>query len=142
VAVENGIELRAGEPFEMVVEPGKVREFAAAVLAAPDDPLPPPTFLASHLLWWAPENRPVPAGVLDRTRLLHGEQEFVFHGPPPRVGDHLTVVARIDKVYEKEGGRGGTMRFVEWVTEFRDEQGELVAELRATMIETGQPAGR
>jgi hypothetical protein len=140
--VDDGLELRAGEPFEMVVERGKVREFAAAVLASPDDPVPPPTFLASHLLWWAPENRPVPAGVLDRARLLHGEQEVVFHGPPPQIGDRLTVVARIDKVYEKEGGRGGAMRFVEWVTEFRDEQGELVAELRATMIETSPVAGR
>ena len=34
----------------------------------------------------------------------------------------------VDEVYEKEGKRGGTMRFAEIVTEFRDETGKLVAE--------------
>jgi hypothetical protein len=43
-------------------------------------------------------------------------------------------------VYEKEGKRGGTMRFTEVVTEFRDASGVLVAESRSTTIETSKAA--
>jgi hypothetical protein len=45
-------------------------------------------------------------------------------------------VQRIDKAYEKEGRRGGAMRFYELVTEYRDSAGELVAEVRSTIIVT------
>ena len=75
---------------------------------------------------------------MDLRRLLHGGQEYVFHGPPPRAGVELTMQTRVDKIYEKEGKRGGTMTFVETVTEFRDPDGKLVAEARSTAIETGQ----
>jgi hydroxyacyl-ACP dehydratase HTD2-like protein with hotdog domain len=79
---------------------------------------------------------------MDLRRLLHGGQEYVFHGPPPRAGTELTFQTRVDKIYEKEGRRGGTMTFVETVTEFRDPDGTVVAEARSTAIETGQaPAG-
>jgi hydroxyacyl-ACP dehydratase HTD2-like protein with hotdog domain len=71
-------------------------------------------------------------------RVLHGGQEFIFHGPPPRAGTKLTAQTRIEDIYEKEGKRGGTMTFVVGVTEFRDEQGNLVAESRGTTIETGR----
>jgi glyceraldehyde 3-phosphate dehydrogenase len=36
--------------------------------------------------------------------------------------------------------RGGTMRFAEMVTEYKDQTGKVVAESRTTMIETGKPA--
>jgi hypothetical protein len=62
----------------------------------------------------------------------------VFHGPPPRAGTKLTVLPRIEDIYEKEGKRGGTMTFVVTVQEFRDEEGNLVAESRSTVIETGR----
>ncbi len=75
---------------------------------------------------------------IDLRRLLHGGQEYVFHGPPPRAGTELTFQTRVDKIYEKEGRRGGTMTFVETVTEFRDPSGAVVAEARSTAIETGQ----
>ena len=52
----------------------------------------------------------------------------------------LTGVARIDRVYEKQGKRGGTMVFTEVVTEFRDAGGRLVAESRSTLIETSKAA--
>ena len=51
----------------------------------------------------------------------------------------LTSQTRVDDIYEKEGKRGGTMTFVVTVQEFRDESGELVAEMRSTAIETGKP---
>ena len=40
--------------------------------------------------------------------------------------------------YTKEGRRGGTMRFVEVVTEYRDRR-TVVAEARKTLIETARP---
>ena len=47
---------------------------------------------------------------------------------------------RIDRQWEKEGKRGGTMRFVLVVNEFRDERGELVAEQRSTLVQTSKAA--
>jgi N-terminal half of MaoC dehydratase len=133
--------------YEMEVERGKIREFARATMSRNpdylDDPVAviPPTFLMSSG-FWAPPGSPAPAAALNMNlaRTLHGGQEFVFYGPPPRAGAKLTTTSRVDKVYEKEGRRGGTMRFAEAVTEFRDEGGKLVAESRTTVIETGKAA--
>ena len=41
----------------------------------------------------------------------------------------------------EEGKRGGTMTFVEVVTEYRDMAGTVVAESRSTVIETSQAPG-
>ncbi len=134
-----------GEPYTFEVERGKIREFAMATKARDsayvDDPTPtaPPTFLASSVFWAGPNSSAFTSR--DWARILHGEQEFVFHGPPPRAGQSLVVQQRIDDTFTKEGRRGGTMRFTVVVTEFRSPQGELVAEARATVIETSQPAG-
>jgi hydroxyacyl-ACP dehydratase HTD2-like protein with hotdog domain len=73
---------------------------------------------------------------MDPSRGLHAEQEFVFHGPPPRAGDRLVGTSRIAEIYEKTGRKGGTMTFVVMVTEFRDPDGRLVAESRLTGVET------
>jgi hypothetical protein len=51
----------------------------------------------------------------------------------------LIGTARIDKVYEKQSRRG-TLTFVEIVTEYRDERGELVAESRLTGVEMPEVA--
>jgi len=130
-----------GTPFEFVVERGKIREFAKAMQC--DNPaydaqgaVVPPTFLAS-VTHWTPEGGRPPHG-FDLKRLLHGEQEYVFHGAPPRAGQRLTVQYRIADRYEKPGKRGGTMRFAVMVAEFRDEDGALVAEQRSTFVETAQ----
>ena len=88
--------------------------------------------------WMSGATSPLAQVGIDLKRLLHGGQEYVFHGVPPRAGTELTMQTRIDKIYEKEGKRGGTMTFVETVTEFRDPDGKLVAEARSTAIETGQ----
>src|SRR6201986_2370011 len=75
-----------GTDYEMVVERGKIAEFAAAMQSenpayAGPGAVAPPTFLISSALW-APEGAAVDHG-FDRKRLLHGEQEFIFHGSPP-----------------------------------------------------------
>lgn len=146
--MDTSLEGRTGKPFEMVVELGKIREFTHAVRSSDpaylqvEDPVSPPTFLVAQQFWSGPEHQPLADGAVNLERLLHGEHEFVFHGPPPRAGTRLTGVARVDKVYEKAGKRGGSMTLLGLVTEFRDERGELVAESRATLIETSRPTDR
>ena len=71
------------------------------------------------------------------TRVLHGEQRFVYH-QPMRPGMRLRVSTRPGKTWQKEGKRGGTMRFSETITEFRDERGELVTTAISVGIVTGK----
>jgi hypothetical protein len=71
---------------------------------------------------------------------MHAEQEYVFHGPPPRAGTRLSCRSRIERVFHKEGRRGGRLTFAVMVTEFRDAAtGRLVAEARMTGVETEKP---
>ena len=134
-----------GEAFDLTVERGKVREFARATKSENpeylDDPTPAsePTFLVTSAFWSPPEAMRWGSLQLDMRRVLDGGREFVFHGPPPKAGTKLTAQSRVDEIYEKEGKRGGTMTFVVTVQEFRDEAGDLVAEMRSTAIETGKP---
>jgi hypothetical protein len=130
---------RAGQPWEVVVERGKIAEFADAMLCenpsyrGPDAVIPP-TFLTSAGRW-APPGVRVDVG-FDRRRLLHGEQEYIFHRGLPAAGEVLTAQERIVERFSKPGKRGGTMRFATVLTEYRDAQGVLVAEAKATFIET------
>lgn len=128
-----------GTPFEVLVERGKIREFAAAMQS--DNPayqgagaIVPPTFLTTATTWAPPGSRVVVG--FDRRRLLHGEQEYVFHGPPPRAGDVLIAQERLVDRFAKPGKRGGEMHFAVVVTEFRSPAGDVVAEARATFIQT------
>lgn len=148
--MDKSLEGNTGKPFRMVVEEGKIREFARATRSAnpayvPEGEPPatsPVTFLASSAFWQGPESSPFGGTKLNWERILHGEQEFTFPGPPPGAGTVLTGESRIDRIYEKEGKRGGTMTFVEVVTEYRDDSGAVVAEARSTVIETSQaPSG-
>ena len=59
------------------------------------------------------------------SRALHGEQRFEYH-QPVRPGMRLSVTTRRGRSWEKEGRRGGTLRFSETITEYRDERGEPV----------------
>jgi hypothetical protein len=136
---EGDADLGHGQPWEVVVERGKIAEFAEAMLS--DEPayrgpdaIIPPTFLTSAARW-APPGVRVSVG-FDRKRLLHGEQEYAFYGELPAAGDVLTAQERVVDRFEKPGKRGGTMRFATVVTEYRDAAGALVAEAKATFIET------
>jgi hypothetical protein len=136
---DNDADLTVGQPWEVVVERGKIAEFADAMLC--EDPayrgphaIVPPTFLTSAARWAPPDAR-VSVG-FDRKRLLHGEQEFVFHSDLPAAGDALTAREKVVERYAKPGKRGGEMRFATVLTEYRDATGTLVAEARATFIET------
>jgi hypothetical protein len=134
-----------GEPFEMEIERGKIREFARATLSTDPayvkdaHPVCPATFLTTMFFWeeHAPGSNPWHRVKLDQKRGMHAEQEYVFHGPPPRAGTKLVATSRIEDVFHKEGRKGGRLTFAVMVTEFRDAAtGALVAEARMTGVET------
>jgi len=135
-----------GPAFDLMIERGKVREFARATQSRnPEyldeaEPPIPPTFLVTVAFWQPPEAAQLFDKLdIDNRRLLHGEQEFLFTGRPPRAGTRLTARTRVEEIYEKEGKKGGTMTFVVNVTDFHDADGQLVAQSRSTAIETGKP---
>ncbi|HTF34371.1 MAG TPA: MaoC family dehydratase N-terminal domain-containing protein [Myxococcota bacterium] len=74
-------------------------------------------------------------GGLNLTRILHGEQRFEYH-KPVRPGMMLTVTNRAGKSWTKEGKKGGTMRFSESISEYRDEKGELMVTATSVGIVT------
>lgn len=130
------------EPFEMLVERGKIREFAIATRSSNPDyisstvPVSPITFLSTAEHWRGPQNSVFGTAFMESGRILHGEQEFIFHGAPPLAGTRLVGQSRVANVYTKVGRRGGKMAFVQTVTEFRDETGRLVTEARGTFIQS------
>lgn len=71
------------------------------------------------------------------SRLLHGAQSFEYH-KPVRPGMTLTVTSRPGKSWEKEGRRGGKLMFSEMVSEYRDENGDLVMTATGVRIITGK----
>lgn len=119
------------ESEEMVfeVEKGAIRKFAEAIGATTEEYLrgemAPPTFPTTFRV-------PLEGLSIEASRVLHGEQEYVFHRPI-RPGDRLRCKSRVADVYEKEG-RSGRMTFVVTETEGRDEAGELVFVGRSTII--------
>ena len=135
-----------GQPFEMRVELGKVREFARATGSHHPDylegenPPAPVTFLMTSAFWQTPDSFAFPEGV-NLARLLHGGQEFVYPDGPPEAGTILTGQMRVGDTTVKEGKRGGTMTIRELITDFHDEDGRLVAQSITTSIETSQPTG-
>lgn len=135
-----------GEPFELDVERGRIRELARALFAEDEvywgaDPVVPPTFLTTMFMWETPASDPWPKLELDRQRALHASQEFEFLGPPPRAGARLVARSRIEDIFEKVGRRGGSLTFAVLCTEFSDEQGRVVARARGTVVETERPPG-
>ena len=130
-----------GSPFSVEVEKRHILQFANAI----GDPNPlytdeeyakntfyegiivPPTFLIAL----SSEGNQLPLK-LDEKRMLHGEQEFIYHRPI-RLGDRLICQSKVADLYEKEGN-SGKMQFLVLDTEFKDEDGELVAISRMNII--------
>lgn len=67
--------------------------------------------------------------------VLHGEQAYEYDRPLV-VGDVLTGTTTLADVFQREGGRAGTMTFAVYETEYHDQDGERVLLDRATAIET------
>ncbi len=69
---------------------------------------------------------------------LHAEQRYVYHRHP-KVGDLLTATTKPGKTWEKEGRRSGKLVFSETVTEYRDQNGELVVTATGVGVRTERP---
>lgn len=119
------------------VEWGKVREFARAVhdpLAHQEPMEPPITFpvvlTAEFIERFVGEMLP-----LDRTRAVHGEQEYEYLRPL-RIGETVYCRAVVLGDVVKEGKRGGQMRIVTIEIELSNRQsGETIGFERMTSIE-------
>lgn len=66
---------------------------------------------------------------------LHAEQRFEYHGLV-RAGDVLTAMTRPGRTWERQGRRGGTLHFGESVTEYRNQEGELVVTATSVGVRT------
>ena len=69
---------------------------------------------------------------------LHAEQHYEYHRPL-RAGDVLTATTTPGTTWEKEGRRAGKLVFSESVTEYRDQDGELVVTARGIGVRTERP---
>jgi hypothetical protein len=65
---------------------------------------------------------------------LHAEQHYEYHRTL-RAGDVLHATSRPGERWEKQG-RSGKLVFTEHVTDYRDEQGELVITARTVGVQT------
>jgi hypothetical protein len=66
---------------------------------------------------------------------LHAEQRYVYHRTP-RAGDVLSAETKAGQTWEKQGRRGGSLVFTESVTEYRDQNGELVVTATSVGVRT------
>ena len=69
---------------------------------------------------------------------LHAEQHYEYHRHP-KPGDVLTATEKPGKKWEKQGKRSGKLLFSETVTEYRDQNGELVVTARSVGVQTERP---
>ena len=75
------------------------------------------------------------AGAAGGGTALHAEQHYEYHRPI-RPGEVLTLEARPGATWEKQGRRGGTLRFAESIVEYRGEDGTLVVVARSVGVRT------
>lgn len=66
---------------------------------------------------------------------LHAEQHFTYHRHL-KPGDVLSATTRPGESWEKASKRAGTLKFSETITEYRDQNGELVVTARGVGVVT------
>lgn len=66
---------------------------------------------------------------------LHAEQRYEYHRPLV-AGDVLSATTKSGRTWTKQGRRGGNLRFAEQVTEYRDQDGELVVTATSVSVAT------
>lgn len=111
------------------VEPERVNLFRAAIGEESD--IVPPTFATVAEFTVMPVIVGDAELGLDFTRVVHSEQEYVWHRRF-RLGEALTVRSRIASIRQKAGNG-----FLTIETEVLDRDGGLVVIARTTMIERG-----
>ena len=132
----------------MVVERGKVMEFARAILDdnpayLADDPAVPLTYTMASAHWPPPTGGGGGAKLqslgLNLLKILHAGQEYEYLGEI-KVGDTLTSRSVISDVYEKDGKAGGKMIFVVSENTFSNQRGEDVLLARTILVQTEKAA--
>jgi acyl dehydratase len=66
---------------------------------------------------------------------LHAEQHFEYH-LPVKAGDTLSTTTKPGKAWEKESKRAGKLKFSESVTEYRNQNGDLVITATGVGVQT------
>jgi uncharacterized protein YgiB involved in biofilm formation len=66
---------------------------------------------------------------------LHAEQHFEYYKPVV-AGMVLSIEVRPGEQWAKAGRRGGTLKFTEVITEYRDKAGDLVVLARSVGVKT------
>ena len=138
-AVNDGNPIYGDPEHAKGTEPGKIiapPTFAQAVAQFTDDyPLRPkidePWFGSGK----EPSGVANPAGGGGGGGGLHAEQEFTYHRHISP-GDVLTVTTAPGKKWEKQGRKGGLLKFSETIAEYRDQDGELVITARGVGVQT------
>lgn len=72
-------------------------------------------------------------------RGLHAEQHYEYHRHIAP-GDILSATTNPGKTWEKQGRRGGLLKFSETITEYRDQTGDLVFTARSIGVITEKAA--
>jgi acyl dehydratase len=134
-----------GTPFTVLVEAGKIREYARATYSHHEDyfgdrPVSPPHFLVTRAHWESEASDVFTRMHMDPSRGLHAAQVFEFAGAPPAAGTRLTAQSRIDRIYDKHSSRSGLMTFVDVITEFRDQRGDVAARMSTLSVEVEKVA--
>jgi hypothetical protein len=99
----------------------------------PDYPLRP----TPDRRWWGSGGDP--GFMPDGGGGLHAEQHYVYHRPV-RVGDVLSSSVREGRTWQKSG-RSGILNFVESITDYVDQTGELVVTATSVGVRREPAAG-
>ncbi|MEP6388708.1 MAG: MaoC family dehydratase N-terminal domain-containing protein [Halioglobus sp.] len=74
----------------------------------------------------------------DNKAVLHAEQHFEYHRHP-QAGDVLTATTLPGKRWEKEGKRSGKLIFTESITQYHNQDGELMVTAKGVGVVTERP---
>jgi hypothetical protein len=134
----------------VTIERGPVRTFARAIKDESEifdgEAAPVPATFPFVMAYWGSQGvggastLPIEQLRGPGRMILHGEQEFVYHGWP-QVGQTLEGNTFVADVYEKERSSGGKMEFYVTETEWKDAgSGDPVVTTRFTLIVNVRPS--
>lgn len=144
VSHEDGVGL-GGPEFHFPVEQGKVREFAKTLFAFREDYLKdrhPPMFPTQTVVAgysWGymleePQGTDLAKVDINPLMSLDAEQEFIFPDGPPRAGVDLMSQTRVERIWERQGRKGGKLTFYRTRSDYRQEDGSLAVINFATSV--------
>ncbi len=141
-AVGDNNEIYYDEEYAKSTEPGSIIAPPTFVQASaqfdPDYPLRPKI----GEQWFGSGKNPTGITKADDSGMgggLHAEQHYEYH-QPVKPGDVLTATTKPGKTWEKQGRRAGKLTFSEGITEYRNQEGELVVTARSVGVRTERPA--